>query len=110
MKIDQGIYFLNDEEGEDGYFHGKSLKYLFIVTNEDDLLIALEDWANDRYNSCKVADIKLTILGNYQIKVQVKDWTDDPAHEMELYLIRIPTASEWSKLGYWNHQRFLKIE
>ncbi|MBT2563748.1 hypothetical protein J7E50_05385 [Pedobacter sp. ISL-68] len=110
MKIDQGIYLLNDEEGEDGHFNGRSLKYVFIVTNEDDLLIALDDWANDRFNSCKVANIKFTRLGNYQIKVQVKDWTDDAIQEMELYLIRIPTASEWSKLGYWNHQRFLKIE
>ncbi|RLJ75172.1 hypothetical protein [Pedobacter alluvionis] len=110
MKIDQGLYLLNDEEGPDEYFNGRSLKHLFIVTNHDDFLIALEDWANDRYSSCNVADIQLTGLGNYQIKVQVKDWTDDPAQEIELYLIRIPTASEWSHLGYWNHQRFLKIE
>ncbi|WP_062160327.1 hypothetical protein [Chryseobacterium sp. IHB B 17019] len=110
MKIDQGVYLLNDEEGEEGYFNGTLLKYLFIVTNKDDLLIALKDWANDRFAACKVADIKLTRLGNYQIKVQVKDWTDDEIQEMELYLIRIPTASEWSKLGYWNHQRFFRIE
>lgn len=110
MKIDQGIYVLNEEEGEDVYFNGKSLKYLFIVTNYDDLLIALEDWANERFNSCKVANIGLSKLGNYQINVQVKDWTNDAIQEIELYLIRIPTALEWSKLGYWNHQRFLKIE
>lgn len=110
MIIDKGIYLLNEEEGEDGYFNGTSLKYLFVVTNYDDLLIALEDWANERFNSCKVAHLNLTKLGNYQVKVQVKDWTDDAIQEMELYLIRIPTASEWSKLGYWNHQRFLKIE
>lgn len=99
VKIKQGIYFLNEEEGQDGYFNGMSLKYLFIVTNEDDLLIALEDWAKDSFSSYKVAGIELTGLGNYLIKVQVKDLTDDLFQEKELYLIKIPTASEWKILN-----------
>jgi hypothetical protein len=40
MEINQGIYLLN-EEGEDGYFNGTSLKYLYIVSNIKDLSIAI---------------------------------------------------------------------